>query len=102
MARLLHVGARMVVAQRRKLTPPTPSSSGFKATRPGEPTVVEPWFEVSPRVPSVDTRVATSAGVGVVAWLELFGATVGPGRGIDRGTESVQAVLAGNGGPVHQ
>ena len=86
----------MVANGRRKLIPPTPTSSGFKATRPGEPSVVEPWFEVSPRVPSVDTRVGSSVGLGVVAWLEVFGGAVGPGRALAHSPEGIDVVVAGD------
>jgi hypothetical protein len=100
MARLLHVGAAMVVAARNRLAPPTPAPAGFKATRPGEPSVVEPWFELSPRVPSVDTRVGSSAGIGVVAWLEVYGSSLGPGRPLAGASEGLEVVLAGNPVPV--
>ena len=92
MARLLHVGANVLLAQRDCMRPP-PEGGGVKVARPRTPTTVEPWFELSPRHPLVDSRVREGI-EGVAASLETFGGVTGPAVPTDREAEEV--VLGGH------
>ena len=93
MARLHHVRLQTVVAQRSTEAPATGGPS-WKASHPIPHGAVEPWFQLTPRVPSIDTRVGRSGEVGVAAVLECFGAVTGPSAMLPGGTEA-SAVLGG-------
>lgn len=91
MARLIHIGAGILIAQRNAMRPP-PDTGGAKASRPRTPAPVEPWFELSPRHPLVDSRVREGI-EGVAASLETHGGITGPMVHADRDADEV--VLGG-------
>jgi hypothetical protein len=91
-ARLIHVGYGVLLAQRDAMRPP-PDGGGMKASRPRLPTAVEPWFELSPRHPLVDSRVREGI-EGVAASLETFGGVTGPNIVVDREIDEI--VLGGH------
>lgn len=98
MARLIHVPASTVAAAKSNLQAPSLPANRFKVSRPGRPAVVEPWFELTPQLPWVDSRVTAGSG-GVVAWLEIYGGVTRPGTlstSTEPRTDEAEVVLAGN------
>ncbi len=99
MARLHHVPVHTVVAQRPSSGPVTGGPT-WKASLPTPSRAVEPWFSLTPQVPSVDNRLGSSSDAGIAATLETFGSVTGPsvsGHAVKSaaGSEAWPAVLGG-------
>ncbi len=92
----MHIDATLLHGPQPSFPTSSLSTASWKAARPRDPALVEPWFELSPRRPSIDTRVSATTG-GVAAILESYGGITGPGlaaRGRDTDLEEI--VLGGN------
>lgn len=101
MARLIEVSAASVAQARTRLSAPAMAGGRFKVSRPGTPAMLEPWFELTPRLPCIDSRVSVGSG-GVVAWLETYGGVTGPALARPSTGDAVgddEIVLAGNPAP---
>lgn len=75
MARLHHITKAMLSAAGP--APKIEPGSSWRPSRPGGDDPVPPWFTLTPRAPSADTRVG--GGPGLLATLETSGGMTGPG-----------------------
>jgi hypothetical protein len=99
MARLIHVPTQLVVPRPRRAAP-RGDDPAARVSRPSGAGVLDPWFELTPFAPSVDSRVTPGVGVGVMAQLRTYGGVTAPGLGTsDAGPREV--VLGGNTAPLH-
>ncbi|MCA9709182.1 MAG: hypothetical protein KDK70_25280 [Myxococcales bacterium] len=78
MARLHHVSREQLLALRPSLQGPRVGEASWKAAHPEGPDAALPaWFSLTPRSPSIDSRVGGSD-VELTATLETFGGVTGP------------------------
>lgn len=98
MARPLYVSRAQLLAVDASMRGPAADDSSWKAVRPdGTGAAVSPWFSLTPRSPSVDSRIGGSD-VELTATLATFGGITGPRSvvGLVDGAEPPPVVLGGN------
>lgn len=98
MARPLYVSRTQLLAVSASMRGPAADGPTWKAVRPdGTGQAVAPWFSLTPRSPSVDSRVGGSD-VELSATMATFGGITGPRTtvGLVDGAEPPPVVLGGN------
>lgn len=98
MARPLYVSRTQLLAVSASMRGPAADGPTWKAVRPdGTGEAVAPWFSLSPRSPSVDSRIGGSD-VEISATMATFGGITGPRStvGLIDGAEPPPVVLGGN------
>ncbi|MCA9652891.1 MAG: hypothetical protein H6712_20740 [Myxococcales bacterium] len=99
MARLHHVSRETLLALRPTMRGPVSEGPSWKASRPDAlDAAIAPWFSLTPRSPSFDSRVGDSDAE-LSATMATFGGVTGPrarGEGLPEGTEPPAVVLGGN------
>jgi len=99
MAKLLHVTAEQLLTLRPAMRGPVTDGPAWKPARPeGAAEAVVPWFSLTPRSPSFDSRIGGSD-VELSATLATFGGVTGPRSataGLADGAEPPPVVLGGN------
>jgi hypothetical protein len=98
MARPLYVSRAQLLAVSASMRGPAADGPSWKVVRPEGPgSAVAPWFSLTPRSPSVDSRVGGSD-VEITATMATFGGITGPRStvGLVDGAEAPPVVLGGN------
>lgn len=98
MARPLYVSRAQLLAVSASMRGPAAEGASWKAARPdGTGEAVAPWFSLTPRSPSVDSRIGGSD-VELSATMATFGGITGPRStaGLESGAEPPPVVLGGN------
>lgn len=99
MARLHHVSREQLMALRSSMQGPVAEGSAWKVTHPDGPDAAVPaWFALTPRSPSIDSRVGDSD-VELTATMATFGGITGPqvvASAHPGGAEAPAVVLGGN------
>jgi hypothetical protein len=97
-ARPLYVTRTQLLAVSASMRGPAADGPSWKAVRPdGTGEAVAPWFSLTPRSPSVDSRIGGSD-VELSATMATFGGITGPRAavGLEGGAEPPPVVLGGN------
>ena len=101
MARPLYVSRAQLLVVSASMRGPAADGPSWKAVRPdGTGEAVAPWFSLTPRSPSVDSRIGGSD-VELSATMATFGGITGPRTtaGLVDGAEPPPVVLGGNPAP---
>jgi hypothetical protein len=97
-ARPLYVSRAQLLAVRTSMRGPAADGQSWKAVRPDATgDAVAPWFALTPRSPSIDSRIGGSD-IELTATMATFGGVTGPRStiGLVDGPEPPPVVLGGN------